>query len=220
MWQNFSRRWGIDIVFRGLPLYPSVAPPGGRFEGPESCRASQQNHLSQTFFRSLSELIETFVRLAAQLQQTTWNQTELQVEEDLIKLRKWAAGFHLFASQQAPYLFVCVCSMKAYHRLSQIIYIYIYFFYYDILSFHVSYFFESQMTGSFLMSFQGGLDMQYLSSRYTRGKDAVREVMEKRHSTVQHRTISLAHGDVVEKQAALGPSTLPSRIFFCVLCFH
>ena len=54
---------------------------------------------------------------------------------------------------------------------------------------------------------QGGLDMQYLTSRYNRGKQAVAEAMQKRHSMVQHRTISLAHGDIVGKQASLGPAT-------------
>ncbi|CAL1145308.1 unnamed protein product [Cladocopium goreaui] len=53
----------------------------------------------------------------------------------------------------------------------------------------------------------GGLDMQYLSTRYENGKAKVGEFMQKRHCTVQHKNIVLAHGDVVEKQAELGPST-------------
>ena len=51
-------------------------------------------------------------RLTAQLMETTWNQIELQVEEDLMKMRQWASQFHLFASQQAclfALLYVCVC---------------------------------------------------------------------------------------------------------------
>ena len=55
---------------------------------------------------------------------------------------------------------------------------------------------------------QGGLDMQYLSQRYNRGKEAVEQLMEKRHTTVTHRSINLAHGDIVEKQASLGPAAL------------
>lgn len=50
--------------------------------------------------------------------------------------------------------------------------------------------------------------MQYLSTRYENGKAKVGEFMQKRHCTVQHKNIVLAHGDVVEKQAELGPSTL------------
>ena len=45
------------------------------------------------------------------------------------------------------------------------------------------------------------------SMQYNRGKQAVAEAMQKRHSMVQHRTISLAHGDIVGKQASLGPAT-------------
>ena len=39
--------------------------------------------------------------------------------------------------------------------------------------------------------------------------------MERKRCTVSHRNISLAHGDVVEKQASLGPSTLLSYIQGC-----
>lgn len=57
---------------------------------------------------------------------------------------------------------------------------------------------------------QAGLDLQYLSARYSRGKAAVADMIQKRHSILTHRTVGLAHGDVVEKQASLGPSTLLS----------
>ena len=58
--------------------------------------------------------LKHFCRLNAQLLETTWNQVELQVEQDLMKLRQWASQFHLFASQQAClfallYVRVCVC---------------------------------------------------------------------------------------------------------------
>lgn len=57
---------------------------------------------------------------------------------------------------------------------------------------------------------QAGLDLQYLTARYNRGKLAVGDLIQKRHSIVTHRTVSLAHGDVVEKQASLGAAALLS----------
>ena len=51
------------------------------------------------------------------------------------------------------------------------------------------------------------MDLKYLSQRYGKGKAAVEELMKKRHTTVSHRNINLAHGDIVEKQAALGAAT-------------
>ena len=48
--------------------------------------------------------------------------------------------------------------------------------------------------------------MQYLSSRYSKGKDSAQDFMEKRHATVCHKSVNLAHGDIVEKQASLGPA--------------
>ena len=64
--------------------------------------------------------------------------------------------------------------------------------------------------------------MQYLSTRYENGKAKVGEFMQKRHCTVQHKNIMLAHGDVVEKQAELGPSTLLAAnlltFSFCFFC--
>lgn len=49
--------------------------------------------------------------------------------------------------------------------------------------------------------------MQYLSNRYARGKDAVSQYMAEHHCMFTHKSIVLAHGCVVEKQAKLGPST-------------
>ena len=63
---------------------------------------------------------------------------------------------------------------------------------------------------------QGGLDMQYLSARYENGKAKAGEFMQKRHCTVQHKNIVLAHGDIVEKQAQLGPSALLAAILLTV----
>ena len=62
-------------------------------------------------------------------------------------------------------------------------------------------------SSSYGQCFQGGMDVQYLSGRYEKGKIAVCKYMQKRHCTVQHRSIVLAHGGIVEKQARLGPST-------------
>jgi len=47
-----------------------------------------------------------------------------------------------------------------------------------------------------------------LSTRYEKGKQTVAKFMAKQHRFVTHQPITLAHGEVVEKQAALGPTTL------------
>ncbi|CAL1137009.1 unnamed protein product [Cladocopium goreaui] len=104
-------------------------------------------HLDKFHQEAQESKLQKAAELSAALLQTTWSQTELQIEDDMTKLRTWAAKFHLFASQQ------------------------------------------------------GGMDVQYLSGRYEKGKIAVCKYMQKRHCTVQHRSIVLAHGDIVEKQA-------------------
>ena len=53
---------------------------------------------------------------------------------------------------------------------------------------------------------QGGLDLQYLSNRYEKGKKAVAEFLDKQHSCSTYRNLTLAHGEIVSKQASLGPS--------------
>ena len=40
------------------------------------------------------------VRLSAQLLHTTWQQTELQCQSDLAKLREWSHKFDLYATKQ------------------------------------------------------------------------------------------------------------------------
>lgn len=55
---------------------------------------------------------------------------------------------------------------------------------------------------------QGGLDMQYLTARYTKGKDAVSAYMAKQHSNNGYKNLMLAQGDIVEKQASLGKQAL------------
>ena len=49
--------------------------------------------------------------------------------------------------------------------------------------------------------------MQYLTARYEKGKMRVGEYMDKHHFASTYRQLNLAHGDVVSKQASLGPST-------------
>ena len=47
------------------------------------------------------ELLQAWPRLSEILLKTTWQQTELEVEEDLAVLREWAQQFDLFSKQQA-----------------------------------------------------------------------------------------------------------------------
>jgi hypothetical protein len=114
------------------------------------------------------------MRLSAALLQTTFAQTQLSVDADLVLMQEWAAKFHVHASQQADH----GCSL---------------------LSSSMCVFFCGH----------GGLDLLYLSSRYEKGKRAVAELMEERHSGVSYRQLNLAHGEIVSKQAALGRSTFP-----------
>ena len=48
--------------------------------------------------------------------------------------------------------------------------------------------------------------MQYLSTRYEKGKKAVQEYMDSHHTHVSYKQIILAQGDIVQKQASLGKS--------------
>lgn len=41
------------------------------------------------------------LRLSAQLLATSWQQTELGIQSDLLKLKTWAQEFDLFAQKQA-----------------------------------------------------------------------------------------------------------------------
>ena len=56
------------------------------------------------------------------------------------------------------------------------------------------------------LQFQGGLDVMYLKNRYEQGKAKVEEKLIDCHDFTSHRTITLSHGDVVQKQAKLGQS--------------
>ena len=46
--------------------------------------------------------------------------------------------------------------------------------------------------------------MQYLATRYNKGKAAVNKMMEARHNLVSVNSLVGAHGVVVSKQAELG----------------
>lgn len=60
---------------------------------------TQLGYLTSTHQLIQSRIIRS--RLSAALLQTTWSQTELDVQSDLDALRQWASKFHVFASQQA-----------------------------------------------------------------------------------------------------------------------
>ncbi|CAK9105262.1 Uncharacterized protein SCF082_LOCUS49072 [Durusdinium trenchii] len=53
---------------------------------------------------------------------------------------------------------------------------------------------------------QGGLDLQYLASRYENGKKAVADYMARRHTFGAFKNLMLSQGEIVSKQAALGKS--------------
>ena len=58
---------------------------------------------------------------------------------------------------------------------------------------------------------QGGLDMQYLASRFEKGKEATAAYMANRRVFVPNKQLTLAQGSIVEKQASLGKSTFLDR---------
>eukprot|EP00435_Cladocopium_sp_Y103_P001374 s423_g1.t1 len=62
----------------------------------------------------------------------------------------------------------------------------------------------------------GGLDMQYLSARFEKGKEAVGDYMARRHIFRTYKSLSLAQGDIVAKQAALGKSAFGEWSIACV----
>lgn len=56
-------------------------------------------------------------------------------------------------------------------------------------------------------TWQGALDLKYLSDRFKKGKAAVADFQEERHQFLPVKSLVYAHGHIVEKQAKLGPST-------------
>ena len=115
------------------------------------------------------------MRLSAALLQTTFAQTQLSVDADLVLMQEWGSEVS------------CPCQPTGGSWL------------FTSIKFNVCFFFCGH----------GGLDLLYLSSRYEKGKRAVAELMEERHSGVSYRQLNLAHGEIVSKQAALGRSTFP-----------
>lgn len=71
----------------------------------------------------------------------------------------------------------------------------------------------------FLVAPQGGLDMKYLEDRYTRGKAKCAEILESQHTLLSFDSINLAHGEIVQKQAALGCSTQFLTSMSVCICF-
>ena len=125
-----------------------------------------------------------FLRLQAQLLQTTWQQTELQIESDLAKLKEWARDFDLFVSQQALVL--------------------------PPNHIHIMFFFERNTKYSlfFWSRPQGLLDWKYLNDRFQKGKKAIQDLMETKHKLLHQSSLTLCHSSVVTMQAAMGSSGL------------
>ena len=108
-------KWVAWIV--PIPLHPTLVVPIGASRK-RSTKSTKPQSLPTSWMRmqheptaSHSQILSLhpkklvrLLRLNAALLATTWSQTELQIEQDLSKMRTWAASFHLFASQQAfPY---------------------------------------------------------------------------------------------------------------------
>ncbi|CAK9102257.1 unnamed protein product, partial [Durusdinium trenchii] len=62
---------------------------------------------------------------------------------------------------------------------------------------------------------QGGLDLQYLASRYENGKKAVADYMARRHTFGAFKNLMLSQGEIVSKQAALGKSAFSEWSIAC-----
>ena len=65
---------------------------------------------------------------------------------------------------------------------------------------------------------QGGLDVKYLSDRYTKGKTAVDKLMDEKHKILHFPSICLGHPTIVEMQGEMGPDG--SLICFGNLLIH
>lgn len=151
-----------------------------------SCKSPQYCYLYLSmFYYVLIDAALVSLRLEAALLQTTWSQTELNIQNDMNALRGWADKFKLFASQQALLLP---------NRF--------------LIGFN-----KTVVCWASVSYYQGGLDLQYLSTRFQKGKDAVANYMSRRHVFGSYKNLMLAQGEIVEKQAALGKSSLLSLRF-------
>ena len=73
----------------------AAEPPSDKWGGCDGMRKLQWVWIEE-FLMFLIKM-----RLQATLLQTTWCQTEMDIESDLSTLQNWSSKFHLFASQQA-----------------------------------------------------------------------------------------------------------------------
>ena len=100
---------GVKIwTCQTMVWYQSIPPAGGSTVQPESWAASRPDHnwiLNSLFLDRLSigniRVLYACARLSAQLLHTTWQQTELQCDSDVSKLKEWSHQFEMYASKQA-----------------------------------------------------------------------------------------------------------------------
>ena len=50
------------------------------------------------------------------------------------------------------------------------------------------------------------MDFKYLNDRYQRGKDAIDRLMGEKHVLMRVSSLNLAHANVLQAQAAMGPA--------------
>ena len=156
-----------------------------------------ENHLSFWKFR-----------LSAQLLQTTWDQTALQCENDLNKMKEWSKKYAMFSSKQARSSNYPWILDKAYVYLLYInlcIYIYIH------KNRQRSYKTSQHLLGlvnlsQFLLiaNAQASMDYKWINDRFQKGKEAIQDHMAERMSFLRTSSLVLAHSDVVAAQAKLG----------------
>ena len=201
-WLQLIFKNGIYVlaIFFYSILYPAVPLcwQGRWREVGKSGSASRQDPSGQLWFRKKKlAVIRGFkrvesnlqaMRLSAALQQTTFAQMELGVRSDVAALREWSHNFHVFASQQAGFKRV---SIKAVLLRC-----------FSVETHHC---------------WQGGLDLQYLSSRYEKGKKAVAEFLDKQHSCSTYRNLTLAHGRYCLKASLFGAFPV-SRLTLGEMC--
>ena len=143
-----------------------------------------------------------YLRLSAQLLQTTWEQTELQVESDLQKLQDWSLKFDLFAGKQAvPSMFKTSQEITKHYHIT-----YIGFTPADLplkptlvlcSRFHY-------ISLSCPPAHQASMDFKYLNDRYQRGRAAIQKHMDEKMIFTRVQSLVLAHGEIVRVQAEMG----------------
>lgn len=153
------------------------------------------NHLfySSPFFDVLFFHVTT--RLSAQLLHTTWQQTELQCQSDLAKLRDWSHKFDLYATKQvwmskAPkfIMFNLVATIPIYN-------VWVMGCYVRLISCPL---------------WQAALDYKHINDRYHKGKLAIDEFMAEKHQFMRVQSLTLAHAAIVQIQGKMGPNAFLS----------